>query len=486
MNPNLILKILISFTLSVFTTVSCTTKLEVVSVKVPVSDIAEKEIPNIKFSGENRIIFMFIGPEDQNIIQSLRNNSFDSAIKSLEEKYQVKKDDNSLFNLAAGYYFVKDYSKAISSYNELINKKYSLAETYNNIAACYGNNSDYQKALEYYQKSIDSGKELSQVYHNIGVENKIKNKYDIAIENYTKALKINPNDANSYYNRANIYYVLGDYETAIKDYSKAIDIGPDNPGFYNNRAISESEKNNIYESSIKDYTKAIELRPNYVEAYYNRGIAYINLSLYKESIKDFDKVIQLAPEIAGAYYYRGNAYFNGMEYEKAVKDYTKLIELKSDYQKAYNNRGSAYAILKEYTKAVNDFTKLIDLSPNDGDAYTYRANAYFYLGQPEAFVLAIKDYTKVLELKNDTKVYLNRGSCYANIGKYNEAISDYSKYIEIYPGEANPYYYRALAYIEKNDKDKSAVDLKKACEMGESLACGTEEKNKEPESTIIN
>lgn len=460
---------LLSKTVSVFILffiLSCSKNIDILSVKVPVID-KSTNINNIKISGENRIIFMNV--TDADIVNNLKSNNFDTLLKKLES--QNSNDDNIIFNKSALYYFLNDIKGAINGYETLIIKKYNLSKTYNNLAVCYGSLGDYNKAIEYYQKSLDIDKSLSYVYQNIGLENKINNKLDIALENYNKSIEINSKDSNSYYSRANIYYLTGDFDKALNDYSKAIEINSDNPYFYNNRAVTSGQKNEIYESSIKDYTKAIELKSNYIDAYYNRGIIYINLALYNEAITDFEKVISLNPDNFEAYYYLGNAYFNKSDYESAIKNYTKLLELRPNFEKGYNNRGSAYALIRDFTNAIKDFSKLIELTPNDFEAYSYRADSYFQIGKKEGYLLAIKDYTKSMSLKENPKLYLNRGSSYANISEFENSITDFSRYIEVFPQDPDAYYYRALAYIEINQKDKYNSDLLTACKLGKSQAC---------------
>ena len=56
---------------------------------------------------------------------------------------------------------------------------------------------------------------------------------------------------------------------------------------------------------------------------------------------------------------------------------------------------------------------------------------------------AIADYSKAIEIKpNKDQAYYNRGIAYYILEKYNEAIADYSKAIEIDPKYQAAYYNR--------------------------------------------
>ncbi len=60
----------------------------------------------------------------------------------------------------------------------------------------------------------------------------------------------------------------------------------------------------------------------------------------------------------------------------------------------------------------------------------------------------------------------NRGLAYEGKGQYDEAISVYSKALEIYPMDAWAYYRRGYTYYFKKEYDKSWDDIKKAQDLG--------------------
>jgi len=67
---------------------------------------------------------------------------------------------------------------------------------------------------------------------------------------------------------------------------------------------------------------------------------------------------------------------------------------------------------------------------------------------------------------NDILAYNNRGNSYLSMGKYDQAISDFNKAMEIKPRDALAYYLRGKAYYFKKEYDKSWGDINKAQELG--------------------
>ena len=84
---------------------------------------------------------------------------------------------------------------------------------------------------------------------------------------------------------------------------------------------------------------------------------------------------------------------------------------------------------------------------------------------------AISDFTKALEINpRDTMVYNNRGVAYKNKGLYGQAISDLTKSLEINPRYADAYYNRGLVYSDKGQHDQAISDYTKALEINPRYA----------------
>ena len=80
---------------------------------------------------------------------------------------------------------------------------------------------------------------------------------------------------------------------------------------------------------------------------------------------------------------------------------------------------------------------------------------------------AISDYSKALEIDPGfAAAYNNRGIAYELIGQYDRAIYDYSKFIDLNPTDAVAYSNRGIAYFFNKDFDNAWKDIKKAQALG--------------------
>jgi tetratricopeptide (TPR) repeat protein len=67
---------------------------------------------------------------------------------------------------------------------------------------------------------------------------------------------------------------------------------------------------------------------------------------------------------------------------------------------------------------------------------------------------------------NNSDSYINRGTVNVNRGRYNQAIFDFNKAIEINSMFALAYYHRGKSYYSKREYDKSLNDITRLKELG--------------------
>ena len=108
----------------------------------------------------------------------------------------------------------------------------------------------------------------------------------------------------------------------------------------------------------------------------------------------------------------------------------------------------------------------IQISDRNGliaGVYYNQGNDYYELGQ---HTQAISDYTKAIELDpNYAMAYTNRGNAYRRLGQYTKAVLDYTKAIELDPKDADAYHNRGIAYIKLGQPTQAISDLNRALQL---------------------
>ncbi len=156
------------------------------------------------------------------------------------------------------------------------------------------------------------------------------------------------------------------------------------------------------------------------------------------------------------------------------------------------NKGSFKEAIKFYDEAeqkLNDIKKQ-ELSKEQAAvvveklsiAYNNRGTAYARLTQYEN---AIKDQTEAIRIREellkkhpDDKAiandlagsYNNRGNTYDDLGEYQKALADYDKAIELNPKYAAAYNNRGVTYKNLGEYQKALADYDKAIELNPKYA----------------
>jgi tetratricopeptide (TPR) repeat protein len=130
-------------------------------------------------------------------------------------------------------------------------------------------------------------------------------------------------------------------------------------------------------------------------------------------------------------------------------------------------RGKKLSGDNETQEAVKIFASLVGLSPNVSDYHAWYAQE---LNGVEQYEDARREANIAVKLDaNSAKGYRQRGHAMIGLGRYEEAVENFSKAIQIDPKEGNPYYFRAQIYNDKLKKYEMAIaDYNKALEINPS------------------
>ena len=156
------------------------------------------------------------------------------------------------------------------------------------------------------------------------------------------------------------------------------------------------------------------------------------------------------------------------EYSKAIPLYQNII---NDVNVDNKERLETYfflafccAVIGKENLAFMYYSKLLELNPNYSSAYLNRGVLYY---NKNKYNDAIKDYNKSIELNSTAIGYNNRGSAYQQLREYDLAILDFNKSIEIDLFYFNAYKNRGVTYRLKNDFEMAIADLNTAAELKE-------------------
>lgn len=183
-------------------------------------------------------------------------------------------------------------------------------------------------------------------------------------------------------------------------------------------------------------------------SWYDRGYGQYQLGNHDRAIEYYTKAIERNPEYSGALAARGLCYSKKNDFMKAIEDYDTAIKLNKNWEVYYTlslsyfDRGLAYFSIipqteETVTNAKNDWSSSIDLNPNDPNAFLNRGLAYQFLRR---FNEAIHDFKKSLEIgqktdKEKARIVTSIVRCYSELGD-EKAIKEWTENGLKYLGKA--------------------------------------------------
>jgi tetratricopeptide (TPR) repeat protein len=141
---------------------------------------------------------------------------------------------------------------------------------------------------------------------------------------------------------------------------------------------------------------------------------------------------------------------------------TGLKETLTDLRQAeaYNLQGETKSGKKQYSNAIKDFSRALEIHPNYVDALINRGSAYAQLGR---FNDALMDLNHALKFeKKDAELYNKRGEIYLQNEMHDQAIKDFTAAVVLNPMFSDAYLNRGRAYSEKGMPEEAMNDFNQA------------------------
>ncbi len=162
------------------------------------------------------------------------------------------------FNSGVAFYNQKEFSKAIQSYQKVIELDPTYVEAYNNLGIIYQTIGDADRAFAAYQKATEINPRYQKGYNNLGILLLLQGRYEEAREAFNKALTINPKNIESHINLGILFKKKGQWNEAIESYQKALEIDPLHRETHYNIALLYEQLENL-ELAIGHYQQFIQL-----------------------------------------------------------------------------------------------------------------------------------------------------------------------------------------------------------------------------------
>ncbi len=205
--------------------------------------------------------------------------------------------------------------------------------------------------------------------------------------------------------------------------------------------------------AIIAFKKAIERDQSYFEARYQLASAYILRGKYESAERELLKVLRLNPSLKEAHLSLAKVYLNIGRTDAALKEAALYLKDTDDDPEAYEIAAAAYAAGKDYAGAEESINKSLSISPERISSKIVLAEIYIANGKNSQAEAVVKE---VLEAEGGNKKALYLLARIQNKqDNIDGMISTYKRILDADPEDAAAMFELGLAYLRKNDLEKT-------------------------------
>lgn len=392
--------------------------------------------------------------------------------EKLAELVQYNRDVRVLLNSA--YSFQLDDILALYEKNpEDTELKFKLARAY---YACHNTEESYKLLCELEQKA----QMTSEMYVLMCKVLYDSDKKELSYTTALKAYELFPDDYNIVFYKACMLDEFEKYEEAITYYDKVLEIKPEDAVAYSNKAYALN-KLKRYSEALDNANTAIKIDPYMAHAFKNKAEALLGLELYQECLSACEEALGIFVFLTDVYIIKMKLYTRVGQFDEALDVFNKAMDNGIKDARLYVQKANVLRLTQKYDEAINLCDQAIELNEKEKDVYYFKGLCYYnkekYKEAIECFETAIQRndnisgsyYYKILSLLNSQqqkealidlgnaislrlenldRFYELKGDVFAYQNKYNEAIEEYKRAIEINP--TNPGYHYLVGFNLNN------------------------------------
>ena len=214
------------------------------------------------------------------------------------------------------------------------------------------------------------------------------------------------------------------------------------------KAFGEFSKSN-YDDALILFKKCVSIEPSNDKAYFYIGCIYELKEDLENAIENYNVASKLAPDNPTYLDKLANLHFEKDDDDKAAEIWKQVLKIDPDYEINYINKALAEWAKKDsdYIQAIIDCNIYMNKSienKNSPVCYALKSDCEYELKKYED---ALDDINKAIELQNKEYAtdYHSRAKIYYQLEKYANAVEDWNKALEIDPEYNIDYYNKGYA-----------------------------------------
>ena len=419
------------------------------------------------------------------------------ALTDLNKAVQAAPQDAGSRVARAGFFSRTGQPRdALEDLNAAIAADPNSAEAYNSRGALYVNAlNDPGKALDDVVAAVRLNPANPLYRFNLAMLQLKNRNFRQAVDAFSAALELKGPQARILDHRADAYFQLGDHAAALRDLQAALQADAQS-ALYDMKGSIEL-RSFAFAPALRDLDKALEMDPANVTALIHRGLAKGALGQLQDALKDFVKAAELDSRSKEAATCACQAQRLLKEPKAALSYCDRAVALDAAFGPAYLQRGLCLLALGRHDQAAQDLDASAQYGVRRGEQYLAGALARAGAGQyrqahkdyqaamlvdPSAHTAAAgfgppragpEDYAgSISELEpamasetRDPYVFITRADAMHNAGRYDKAIVEYTKAMELDGSLADAYVWRGISLTAQESFEAAQQDFLRALEL---------------------
>jgi superkiller protein 3 len=210
------------------------------------------------------------------------------------------------------------------------------------------------------------------------------------------------------------------------------------------------------EARINMIQRAIQLDYEFVDAHIALGQAYIDIGEFEEATRALNEAIELDENNEMAYIVMAKAYEELEYWDDAIVCYKTILQLNSKNSNALVKLGNAYLKKGNLAQAITIYQTVTQKDPNNYQAFYQLGQVLEKKGSPEKALLA---YNKAVKLNPDSpessEIYNTMGNIFKKKEKLDAALKAYQNAMRVDPEYPFSYYNIASLFEEVGKKEEA-------------------------------
>jgi len=347
----------------------------------------------------------------------------------------------------------------------------------------------FHKAIELAEKIDAKGFEADALI-DVGINHQIQGTYDSTKQYFQKSLEIASEMGDRkrisiyYAQNAGLYHDMGLYDSAVADYFKCLSMAKElstesgQAWLYNRLGVVYYDQG-LFDEAVRYYLKALDIREKQGKkweisvGYNNIGEIYRLQDMPDKALEYFEKALEDDPNfvlacagLADSYLVLGNNgyIFPGEAYPKAREFALKALKMDKRLAEAHATLAS---IKKDYdwdwAGAEKEYKIALQLKPGYASAHHGYAFLLSSLGRHEEAIREIKT-ARILDPQSP-RIMANVGLMLGFARKYNQALEELRRAIELYPEHEANYEYVSSVYTALGRYEEALASLQRYKEI---------------------